>query len=118
MIVMELMVWQPVIICGPAFLLANDTGLLLMQELGSLYALIHNDTIPIDLELALQILRDISQGAASDRLGGLFFYCFELNLRGHYGRNAVPAWVNASNLPRRPEKRQRLVIMPSNFVIP
>jgi hypothetical protein len=48
-----------------------------MQELGSLYALIHNDTIPIDLELALQILRDISQGAASARHhGGLLFLLF------------------------------------------
>ncbi len=33
------------------------------QELGSLYDLIHNETVPIERAVALQLLRDISQGA-------------------------------------------------------
>jgi hypothetical protein len=33
-----------------------------LQELGSLYDLIHNDTVPIDREISLQLLRDICQG--------------------------------------------------------
>ncbi len=34
-----------------------------LKEFGSLHELLHNETVPIERELAMQFLRDISQGS-------------------------------------------------------
>ena len=47
--------------CGPN---VPDTA----QELGSLYDLIHNETVLIERDLALQFLRDICQGWSESAL--------------------------------------------------
>jgi hypothetical protein len=43
------------------------------QDFGSLYDLLHNETVPIERDSTMQLLRDISQGAGQSLLNQKYF---------------------------------------------
>ena len=80
--------------------------LLNAQELGSLYDLIHNNTVPIDRDISLQLLRDICQGSLPVTIT---WKCQPTSLQMQTCRNAISSCVVASDMPRGPQELEHIV---------